>query len=48
LTRIQSVTSRAQGPAGDIYDLERDRTGAHGRIMKYELNSLPEQRGNFN
>jgi aryl-alcohol dehydrogenase-like predicted oxidoreductase len=47
LARIQSVTSRARGPSGDIYDLERDRTGAHGRIMKYELNSMPEQRENF-
>jgi aryl-alcohol dehydrogenase-like predicted oxidoreductase len=44
LSLIESVTRRRQGPAGDIYDLERDRTGAHGRIMKYELNSLPDQR----
>lgn len=48
LARIRGVTSRSQGPSGDIYDLERDRTGAHGRIMKYELNSLPEQRGIIN
>jgi aryl-alcohol dehydrogenase-like predicted oxidoreductase len=26
------------GPAGDTYTLERDRTGRHGRIMKYNLN----------
>ncbi len=26
------------GPQGDVYALERDRTGRHGRIMKYELN----------
>jgi len=32
------------GPAGDIYDLERGREGAHGRIMKYELNAMPNQR----
>jgi aryl-alcohol dehydrogenase-like predicted oxidoreductase len=44
LSSIESVTRRRQGPSGDIYDLERDRTGAHGRIMKYELNSLPDQR----
>ncbi len=25
------------GPLGDVYTLERDRTGRHGRIMKYEL-----------
>jgi aryl-alcohol dehydrogenase-like predicted oxidoreductase len=23
---------------GDVFDFERDRTGFHGRIMKYELN----------
>ncbi|MGH8336224.1 MAG: aldo/keto reductase, partial [Gammaproteobacteria bacterium] len=40
LSSIDSVTRRRRGPAGDIYDLERDRTGAHGRIMKYELNAL--------
>jgi aryl-alcohol dehydrogenase-like predicted oxidoreductase len=48
LARIRGVTSRRQGPSGDIYDLERDRTGAHGRIMKYELNSVLEPRGNIN
>lgn len=40
LSLIERVTSRRRGPSGDIYDLERDRTGAHGRIMKYELNAL--------
>jgi hypothetical protein len=44
LSSIASVLCRRQGPSGDIYDLERDRTGAHGRIMKYELNALPERR----
>jgi aryl-alcohol dehydrogenase-like predicted oxidoreductase len=44
LSLIASVTSRRRGPSGDIYDLERDRTGAHGRIMKYELNALSEHR----
>ena len=24
--------------AGDVYDLERDKTGRHGRIMRYNLN----------
>jgi aryl-alcohol dehydrogenase-like predicted oxidoreductase len=37
---IAEVTARRQGPAGDVYELERDRQGAHGRIMKYELNAL--------
>jgi len=44
LALIGNVTGRRRGPSGDIYDLERDRTGAHGRIMKYELNALPEKR----
>jgi aryl-alcohol dehydrogenase-like predicted oxidoreductase len=35
---IESVTSRRTGPAGDVYALERDRDGPHGRIMKYTLN----------
>jgi len=42
LSSIAAVTGRRQGPAGDIYDLERDRTGAHGRVMRYELNALPQ------
>ena len=27
-----------RGIAGDVYELERDRNGPHGRIMKYNLN----------
>jgi aryl-alcohol dehydrogenase-like predicted oxidoreductase len=27
-----------RGVAGDVYELERDREGPHGRIMKYNLN----------
>jgi aryl-alcohol dehydrogenase-like predicted oxidoreductase len=38
---IEAVTQHALGPAGDIYELERDRHGIHGRIMKYDLNVLP-------
>jgi aryl-alcohol dehydrogenase-like predicted oxidoreductase len=34
---IQSILHRRQGPHGDVYSLERDRTGRHGRIMKYDL-----------
>ena len=44
LSSIASVLRRRRGPLGDVYDLERDRSGAHGRIMKYELNALPDQR----
>jgi aryl-alcohol dehydrogenase-like predicted oxidoreductase len=35
---IESVTARRRGPAGDVYELERDRSGRHGRIMQYTLN----------
>ena len=35
---IRAVTNHRRGPLGDVYALERDRTGAHGRIMQYTLN----------
>ena len=38
---IAAVTARRQGPAGDVYELERDRTGRHGQIMKYALHAAP-------
>jgi len=38
---IASVTDRRRGPKGDVYQLERDRTGRHGAIMKYNSNALP-------
>lgn len=38
LARIEAVTAGRNGPAGDVYTLERDREGPHGRIMKYTLN----------
>jgi aryl-alcohol dehydrogenase-like predicted oxidoreductase len=34
---IQAVLREREGPHGDVYSLERDRTGRHGRIMKYDL-----------
>jgi len=37
---IASVTDRRRGPKGDVYELERDRTGPHGAIMKYNSNAL--------
>ena len=39
LAAIAAITGRRRGPEGDVYALERDRTGRHGRIMKYELNA---------
>jgi aryl-alcohol dehydrogenase-like predicted oxidoreductase len=38
---LDTVLSRQQGPAGDTYTLERDRTGRHGAVMKYNLNAAP-------
>ena len=29
---------RRTGPAGDCYDIERDKEGRHGRIMRYNQN----------
>ena len=39
--RAQIAAIQAQGhiPAGDTYTLERDRTGIHGSIIKYNLNA---------
>jgi aryl-alcohol dehydrogenase-like predicted oxidoreductase len=37
--RIHRILAGRMGPAGDVYALERDRTGKHGRIMKYNLSS---------
>lgn len=38
LTEIGSVLVKRRGPEGDTFTLERDRTGRHGSIMKYNLN----------
>jgi aryl-alcohol dehydrogenase-like predicted oxidoreductase len=39
---IEAVAARRKGPNGDVYELERDREGRHGAIMKYNLNIEPE------
>jgi aryl-alcohol dehydrogenase-like predicted oxidoreductase len=36
---IGAAIAGASGPAGDVYALERDREGVHGRIMRYNLNT---------
>ncbi len=36
---IALVLARRRGPAGDTFNLERDRHGRHGSIMKYNLNT---------
>jgi aryl-alcohol dehydrogenase-like predicted oxidoreductase len=36
--RIDAVLAQAKPLSGDVYELERDRGGRHGSIMKYNLN----------
>ena len=36
---IEAVISQRGGPLGNVYALEKDRNGPHGRIMKYNLNA---------
>jgi aryl-alcohol dehydrogenase-like predicted oxidoreductase len=38
MAAIDAVLKLRRGPQGDLYSLERDRDGRHGRIMKYNLN----------
>ncbi len=40
LQQIESILSRAKGPTGPVFGLERNREGAHGMIMKYNLNKI--------
>ena len=37
-SRIEQHVLQANGPSGPVYELERDKDGKHGRIMKYNLN----------
>ena len=37
---IDSVLKKRSGPGGDCFDLERDMTGRHGEIMRYNQNDL--------
>jgi len=39
---IDAVLAQARGPGGEVYALERDRNGPHGRIMKYNLGDAPQ------
>ncbi len=41
---LQAVLSNADGPAGDVFALEGDRNSRHGSIMKYNLNSNPDDK----
>ncbi len=38
LNKIETIVVQSQGPNGTFYELERDKTGKHGSIMKYNLN----------
>ena len=38
VSSIEAVLASATPLSGDVYALERDRTGRHGSIMKYNLN----------
>ncbi len=38
LAEIAAVQAEGRGLEGDVYTLERDRTGRHGSIMHYNLN----------
>lgn len=39
--KIDAILAQAGGPNGPVYGLEGDRSGRHGRIMKYNLNANP-------
>ena len=39
LQAVDSVLARSMMLDGDVYALERDTSGRHGAIMKYNLNS---------
>ena len=43
LAEIDGVLAQARALDGDVYTLERDRTGRHGSIMKYNLNKGPDE-----
>jgi aryl-alcohol dehydrogenase-like predicted oxidoreductase len=38
---IGAILAQRRGPEGDTFELERDRTGRHGSIMKYNLSRQP-------
>ncbi len=42
LAEIDAVCSRHTGPEGDIYQLENDRQGKHGRIMRQNQNQMED------
>ena len=41
-SEITAVLDQAKGPNGPVFGLEGDRNGRHGSIMKYNLNTNPD------
>lgn len=41
---IGAILAQAAGPNGPVFGLEGDRNGRHGRIMKYNLNTNPNDK----
>ena len=41
---IRAILDEAEGPSGPVYGLESDRNSRHGRIMKYNLNTRPDDK----
>ena len=39
-SQLRGVLQPRIGPLGDVYTIERDRTGRHGRLMKYNLTKV--------
>lgn len=37
---LEAVLDKARGPAGPVYALERDPTGPHAAVMRYDLNRV--------
>jgi aryl-alcohol dehydrogenase-like predicted oxidoreductase len=43
MATVQDVVDAQAGVPGGVYELERDRGGRHGRIMRYNLNAAVER-----
>ena len=41
LALLNAVLAQRSPPSGDVYTVERDLEGRHGRVMKYDLNDAP-------
>jgi len=41
LAALDAVLAQRRPDSGDVYEVERDIEGRHGRVMKYDLNDKP-------